>query len=191
MMKDRHLHDKAMQMKSDNMFCSQTQNKKLKQFMMLSKLWASFPSLTDWCNRCSLWSEALCPDKSGSQRARAHSLFQQPALFSFLTSLPSCPSCVYIYNCSFCLSVRTNWEVWGGTDKPAITEQSQQEVMAPPWPVGAFVQWEERAPGADTTFTAQITNFLLTSVPSEVDPVSNICKIKLLAGPINLTTLRP
>lgn len=61
--------------------------------MMLSKLWASFPSLTDWCNRCSLWGEALCLGKSGSQRARARSLSHQPALLSFfLTSPPSSPS---------------------------------------------------------------------------------------------------
>lgn len=178
--------------------------------MMLSKLWASFPSLTDWCNRCSLWGEALCLGKSGSQRARARSLSHQPALLSFfLTSPPfslSSPACppllhhhpaflsflrVCVRLCSFCLSVRTNWEVWGETDKPAITEQSQQEEMAPQWPVGAFVQWGERAPGADTAFTAQITGCLLTSVPSEVDPTCNICKIKLLAGTMNLAVPEP
>jgi len=56
--------------------------------------------------------------------------------------------------------------------------------------VGAFVQVEERAPRADTTFTAQITGFLLTSAPNEVDPTCNICKIKLLAGPTNLAALK-
>ena len=69
-------------------------------------------------------------------------------------------------------------------------EQSQQEEMAPCWPVGAFVQGGEQAPRADTTFTAQITGFLLTSVPNEVDPTCNICKIKLLAGPTNLVVLK-
>lgn len=135
MMKERHLHDKAMQMKSDNMFCSQTQNEKLKQLMMLSKLWASFPSLTDWCNRCSLWGEALCPDKGGSHRARACSLSHQPALLSFLTSLSSCPSCVCIHNRSFCLSGQTE-----KSEEGLINQQLQSKVNKKRWHHNG--QWE-------------------------------------------------
>lgn len=188
-----NLNDKAIQMKSDYMFCRQTQNEKRRQLMMLSELWASFPSLSlpDRCNWCSLWGEAPCPGESGGCGARACSppcrplLPRQPAVLSFLTLH------VHVRLCSFCSSVKTNWEVWGETDKPGITQQSQQEEMAPRWPVGAFVQGGERAPRADTTFTAQITGFLLPSVPNEVDLTCNICKIKLLAGPTNLAIPKP
>lgn len=151
-----------------------------------------FPlSLPDRCNWCSLWGEAPCPGESGGCGARACSppcrplLPRQPAVLSFLTLH------VHVWLCSFCSSVKTNWEVWGETDKPGITQQSQQEEMAPRWPVGAFVQGGERAPRADTTFTAQITGFLLPSVPNEVDLTCNICKIKLLAGPTNLAIPKP
>lgn len=70
-------------------------------------------------------------------------------------------------------------------------EQSQQEEMAPHWAVGAFIQGGERAPRADTPFTAQITGFLLTSVPNEVDPTCNICRFKLLAWPTKMAIPKP
>lgn len=158
-----------------------TQNKKWKQLVMLSELGAIFPSWTGVTG-------AACGVRLPAQAravARARSTPRQPVARSSLTLS------VRVRICSFCSSVKTNWEVWGETDKPAITEQSQQEEMAPCWLVGAFVQGEERGPRADTTFAAQITGFLLTSVPSVVDPNCNICKIKLLAGPTNLAVLKP
>lgn len=83
MMEERHLHDKAVHMKSDNMFCSQTQNKKLKQLMMLSKWWASF----------SLPQTGATGAACGVRLfAKTRAATKGPGLTPCLTSLPSSSS---------------------------------------------------------------------------------------------------
>lgn len=135
-----------------------TQNKKWKHLMMLSELWASFPSQTGATGAaCGVRLPAQArpaatgPGLAPTSPAPCPLLPCQPAVLSFLTL------CARVWLCSFCSSVKTNWEVWGETDKPAITEQSQQEEMAPCWLVGAFVQGGEKAPRADNRFPLDIS----------------------------------
>lgn len=151
-----------------------TQNKIWKRLRMMSELRASFPSPG--------LGRLVQPVGWGSPPRRE----QQPWGQGPVTASLAC--CLLIFEC-VCLAVlisffgldklrslRRGWQI---SKYRAKSTRRDGTMLAGGSVCSVVLQGGERAPRADTTLTAQITGFLLPSVPYKVDPTNTICKTKL------------